>query len=134
MKDLEDLQHGQLSITPLLGFHFTAWEQAKYGRGDFLERADTADLKKLVNCYQILSILDQKIRDREQYRYLGEERAGFSERMQQLDRSILDVLDHAQKALEEAQTYLDAIHTWKVAGRSFSEDRGLVIESAGGRN
>lgn len=133
-KDLEDLQHGQFSITPLLGFHFTAWEQAKYGRGDFLERADTADLKQLVNCYLILSILDQKIRDREQYRYLGEGRAGFAERMQSLDRNVLGVLDHTQKVLEEAQKYLDAIHTWKVAGRSFSEDRGLVIDREGGRN
>ena len=133
-KDLEDLQRGQHSITPLLSFHFTAWEQAKYGRGDFLERADTADLKKLVNCYLILSILDQKIRDREQHRYLGEGRPGFVERMQALDQSILDGLNHVQKILEEAQEFLDTIHQWRVRGRNFSVDRGRVIDLEGPHN
>ncbi len=39
-KDLDDLQHGQLSITPLLSFQSAAWEQAKYGRANLLDQAE----------------------------------------------------------------------------------------------
>ena len=133
-KDLDDLQNGKLSITPLISFRFTAWEQAQYGQADLLGHAETADVMALRNCYFILYILEGKIRDREQYRLFNEGKAGFVERMQALDRNILDKLDHAQEVLEQAQEFLERIHQWKVKGRSFSLDRGLVIEEGVGRN
>lgn len=133
-KNLDDLKNGKVSITPLISFRFTAWEQAQYGQADFLDQAETADVMALKYCYSILHILEGKIRNREQYRLLHEGGAGFVGRMQALDRDILDKLDHAQRVLEQAQEFLERIHQWKVKGRSFSVDRGLVIEEPVGRN
>lgn len=127
--ELELLEQNQFELTPLLDFRFEAWNQAKTGPGNFLEkvgRTDTAGFYKLTYCYTVLNIVQQKVRNREMYRYLHEGRAGFAERMKQLDRSILSILDRVQEIVSTAQVYLYTIHDWKVKGESFTVEVGLV--------
>ncbi len=127
-KDLVDLTHGKVAITPLIPFQFTAWEQARFGRADFLLKADTADYMKLKNCYLILRILQEKVKNREQNRLHFEGNPVFVQRMTALDHDIIDKLEHTQVVVKQAQDYLDAIHQWVVKGDSFDVDRGLVVE------
>ena len=127
-QDLKNLEGGQITITPLLSFRFDAWRQAQHGPAKLLEDTDTKDLMKLTYCYSVLEILQDKIHDREQYRLLRESSPGFVERMKKLDQNILEKLDHAQKLIEVAQSYLYSIHDWVVTGESFSVEAGLVLE------
>ncbi len=127
-RDLADLKQGKVAITPLLSFQFTSWDHARFGRADFLYKAETKDYMKLTNCYFILHILQEKIRNREQNRLFLEGKPTFVERMELLDRDILDKLDHAQQTVRDAQAYLDKIHKWVVKGESFSLDKGVVVE------
>ncbi|MEK7282075.1 MAG: hypothetical protein AAB037_06995, partial [Chloroflexota bacterium] len=127
-KDLVDLTQGKVAITPLIPFQFTAWEQARFGRSDFLLKTDTANYMKLKNCYLILRILQEKVKNREQNRMHLEGEPVFVQRMTALDQDILGKLEHTQAVVRQAQDYLDSIHQWVVRGESFDVDRGLVVE------
>lgn len=127
-KDLDELKESRVTIMPLVNFQFTAWEHARFGRADFLYRADTKDFMKLKNSYFMLHILESRIHNREQYRLLHEGLLNFPGRMETLDRDILSILDGVQESIRQSQEYLDQIHAWKVTGDSFSVDKGLVVE------
>jgi hypothetical protein len=120
----------QVDPRPLLSFRFDAWQRAVSGPGDFLARLgkeDTAGYFKLQYCYSVLQVLQEKMDNRESYRYLHEDRPWFVERMRQLDRDMLSKLGRAKKLVETAQEFLYRIHDWKVAGEDFSVETGLVV-------
>ena len=127
-KDLRELKEGRVTIVPLVNFQFTAWEHARFGRADFLYKADTKDFMKLKNSYFMLHILESKIHNREQYRLMHEGLLNFPGRMEILDKDILSILDGVQESIRQGQDYLEQIHTWKVTGDSFAVDKGLVVE------
>jgi hypothetical protein len=120
-KNLSDLDENKVTITPLMHFSFETWDYVKFSEADFLFISDTADLRKLINCYLVLRILENKIKDREQYRLFNEGSTNFKERLASLDHNILNYTETAREHIEDAQEYLDRIHAWKVKGRSFHQ-------------
>lgn len=123
---------GNPDIRPLLDLRFGTWEKTQFGSGNLLAklvRTDTAGFMKLTYCYSILRLLQEKIENREIYRYLHEGKPWFTERLKVLDNDLIEKLDHAKKVVGTAQEYFDRIHKWKVTGESFSVEAGLVTTS-----
>ncbi|MCX6338943.1 MAG: hypothetical protein NTX71_03365 [Candidatus Aureabacteria bacterium] len=119
--DIANLNENKIIVIPLGHFNSETWDFVKFGESDFLFRSDTADFSKLVNCYFVLKLVENKIKDREQYRLLKEGDINFKERFAVLDQSILGNVELAKKHMEESQNYLDSIHNWIVKGRSFQQ-------------
>lgn len=127
--DLDFLKKGKITITPLGDFYFDAWDKVRSSNSNFLIKMATKDFMKLTNCYFILKIIQTKVRDRELYRIYNESRSSnFLERMEVLDKNILDAVEKIRPVFKQAQDYLYEIHDWKVAGGSFYTDEGLVVE------
>lgn len=118
-KNLLDLEENKVTVTPLTHFSFETWDYVRFSEADFLFISDTADFSKLRNCYLVLRILENKIRDREQYRLMSERNTNFKERSKSLDHNILDNIEVVRNHIKDAQTFLDEIHDWKVKGKSF---------------
>jgi len=122
-------KENRIDTRPLLDLRFNAWQRAVSGPGDFLGklgRKNTAGYLKLQYCYSVLRIIQEKMDNRESYRYLQEAQPWYVDRMKQLDKEILSKLDKAKQLIETAQEFLYQIHDWRVAGESFSVDAGLV--------
>jgi len=128
-KNLLELEIGKEVVRPLLVLDTAAWESAKLRNGIFIK--NTGDLFKMVNLYAAISIINEKIRFRENYRMTNQAMSNYNERLKIIDDDIKHALENMNEYHKIAQEYLHKAYPLIVKGYNFSLNTGIVKEAEG---